>query len=392
MNAPGDRHAENLQAEELQAEVAVIGAGQAGLSAAHHLLRRGLAREQLVVCDAYPGPGGAWRNRWPTLTLSTVNGVHDLPGMAFTEVLGRDDDPSAVRAAEAVPRYYGEYERAQGIAVRRPVRVRCVCDGDPFRVEADGPDGAVVIRARGLVNATGTWERPFVPRYPGAGLFGGRQMHTRDYSGPGALAGKRVVVVGGGISAVDIVSEVSQVADTLWVTRTPPRFSEQPFTLEDGRRAVARVEDRVRRGLPPGSVVSVTGIPWNPRYRDAERRGALKRHPMFTAITARGVRWDGVDGEPDGETPVDVIVWATGFRSALDHLAPLRLRGRGGGITMTGRLATQVQGRPRLHLIGYGPSASTIGANRAGRAVAAELLEALRGPEGPVQAPRTPDQ
>src|SRR5699024_1485329 len=136
-----DRHAENLQAEELQAEVAVIGAGQAGLSAAHHLLRRGLAREQLGVCDAYPGPGGAWRKRWPTLTLSTVNGVHDLPGMAFTEVLGRDDDPSAVRAAEAVPRYYGEYERAQGIAVRRPVRVRCVCDGDPFRVEADGPDG-----------------------------------------------------------------------------------------------------------------------------------------------------------------------------------------------------------------------------------------------------------
>src|SRR5699024_7304250 len=98
-----------------------------------------------------------------TLTLSTVNGVHDLPGMAFTEVLGRDDDPSAVRAAEAVPRYYGEYERAQGISVRRPVRVRCVCDGDPFRVEADGPDGTVVIRARGLVNATGTWERPFVP-------------------------------------------------------------------------------------------------------------------------------------------------------------------------------------------------------------------------------------
>ena len=51
----------------------------------------------------------------------------------------------------------------------------------------------------------------------------------------------------------------------------------------------------------------------------------------------------------------------------------------GGGITMSGRLATQVAANPRVHLLGYGPSASTIGANRAGREaarVAAELLGA----------------
>ena len=84
------------------------------------------------------------------------------------------------------------------------------------------------------------------------------------------------------------------------------------------------------------------------------------------------VRWD--DG---GFQRADVILWATGFRSSLDHLAPLRLRGPGGGITMTGRLATQVAVDPRVHLIGYGPSASTIGANRAGRAAAAELTAYL---------------
>ena len=44
---------------------------------------------------------------------------------------------------------------------------------------------------------------------------------------------------------------------------------------------------------------------------------------------------------------------------------------------MTGRLATQVAVDPRVHLIGYGPSASTIGANRAGRAAAAELTAYL---------------
>jgi hypothetical protein len=53
------------------------------------------------------------------------------------------------------------------------------------------------------------------------------------------------------------------------------------------------------------------------------------------------------------------------------------LREPGGGITMTGRLATQVEKDPRIHLVGYGPSASTIGANRAGGAAARELMAFL---------------
>jgi hypothetical protein len=48
-----------------------------------------------------------------------------------------------------------------------------------------------------------------------------------------------------------------------------------------------------------------------------------------------GVRW------PDGTVVnADLILWCTGFRSSLDHLAPLMLREPDGGITMTGRLAT----------------------------------------------------
>ena len=81
---------------------------------------------------------------------------------------------------------------------------------------------------------------------------------------------------------------------------------------------------------------------------------------------------------PDGrEEAVDIILWATGFRSALDHLSPLQLREENGGIRMTGRLATQVARDPRVHLVGYGPSASTIGANRAGGAAARELVDHL---------------
>ena len=86
--------------------------------------------------------------------------------------------------------------------------------------------------------------------------------------------------------------------------------------------------------------------------------------------------------DEDGATFVacDVILWCTGFRSSLDHLAPLLLREPSGGITMTGRLATQVAHDPRIHLVGYGPSASTIGANRAGAAAASELMGYLELP------------
>lgn len=159
---------------------------------------------------------------------------------------------------------------------------------------------------------------------------------------------------------------------TDWVTRCEPQFHEGPFTPEDGRAAVAIVEDRVRAGLVPGSVVSVTGLPWTPALRAAQARSVLKRRPMFSEITEHGVRW------PDGmERNADVILWATGFRSSLDHLAPLQLREENGGIVMTGRLATQAARDPRIHLVGYGPSASTIGANRAGAVAARELAAYL---------------
>jgi hypothetical protein len=119
-------------------------------------------------------------------------------------------------------------------------------------------------------------------------------------------------------------------------------------------------------------VVSVTGLPINERTEAMRARGVLERQPMFETITEDGVRW--TDGH---ELKVDVIVWCTGFRSSLDHLGPLLLREASGGITMTGRLATQVAKDPRIHLVGYGPSASTVGANRAGAAAASELLATL---------------
>ena len=359
---------ERAQGVRLRTDIVVVGAGQAGLSAAYHLKRLGLAPNRgFVVLDRSPAPGGAWQFRWPSLTLRTVNALHDLPGLRLADVV--DPGATEVRASEAVPRYFAEYERTFQLPVYRPVTVAVVCDRDGrLVVESDRFD----VSARGLVNATGTWEAPYIPEYPGAARFRGRQLHTRDYRTPDEFAGLHVVIVGGGISAIQLLDEISRVTTTTWVTRRPPEFRAGPFDEEAGRAAVKLVEERVRRGLPPASVVSVTGIPVTPAVEAMRARGVLHRLPMFSDIVEDGVRW------PDGTVVrADVILWCTGFRSALDHLAPLLLREPSGGIVMTGRLATQVAKDPRVHLVGYGPSASTIGANRAGRAAATELMAYL---------------
>ncbi|KKB83669.1 pyridine nucleotide-disulfide oxidoreductase [Devosia limi DSM 17137] len=352
----------------LKVDIVVIGAGQAGLSSAYHLQRRGLDPQRgFMVLDHAPQAGGAWQYRWPSLTLNTVNRIHDLPGMPFSDAV--DIDALEVEAATAVPRYFAAYEKRFQLPVWRPVTVKVVCSrGERLRIETDRGN----FSARGLINATGTWEKPYIPDYPGAQRFKGLQLHTKDYRTADAFAGKHVIVVGGGISAIQLLGEISLVTTTTWVTRRPPEFRQGPFDQEAGRAAVAMVEDRVRRGLPPTSVVSVTGLPVTPTIEAARARGALDRLPMFAEITETGVRW--ADGT---EQQADVILWCTGFRSALDHLAPLMLREPGGGITMTGRLATQVARDPRIHLVGYGPSASTIGANRAGDAAARELMTYL---------------
>ena len=88
---------------------------------------------------------------------------------------------------------------------------------------------------------------------------------------------------------------------------------------------------------------------------------------MFARVVPDGVRW--ADGP---RRPADVILWATGFRPALDHLrAPAAARNRAAASSSTARARSR---EPRLHLVGYGPSASTIGASRAAREAVREVL------------------
>ena len=77
------------------------------------------------------------------------------------------------------------------------------------------------------------------------------------------------------------------------------------------------VADRVAAGARPESVVSVTGLGVTPAVAAAREQGVLDRLPVFDRVTPDGVAWDD-----SRFVRADVILWATGFRHALDHLAP----------------------------------------------------------------------
>lgn len=356
----------------MRTEVVVIGAGQAGLSAAYYLTRTGLT--DFVVLDDADRPGGAWQHRWPTLTVGQAHDLNSLPDMPLSE-----PDPTEP-VSVAFARYFAAFEHEVGLQVERPVRVRGVRDATPE--EAGGETGLLAVEAdrgtlltRAVVNATGTWQKPFWPAYPGQWSFDGLQMHSRDYRQAEDFAGLHVVVVGGGASAVQLLLEVARVATTTWVTRRPPVWGNPDLDDESRRAAVERVEEQARAGLPPMSVVSVTGLPLTPEYRRALDAGLLERLPMFERVVPGGVVWapEAVPPAPE-HLAAGAILWATGYRSSLDHLAPLRLRAPGGGIVMEG---PEVVADPRVQLVGYGPSASTGGAPRAARTAVRNLRRLL---------------
>ncbi|WP_346843917.1 hypothetical protein [uncultured Rothia sp.] len=198
--------------------------------------------------------------------------------------------------------------------------------------------------------------------------FSGEQFHASTYPGPEYLAGKRVLVVGGGASAVQFLGELAYRSELLWVTRRPPQWVSGSI---DGLKAVEWVEERAVSGAAPTSVVSSTGLFLRPQEQYARKMGVYeKRLPMFARIEPDGVRWGNGDFEK-----ADVILWVTGFRPAISHLASLHLRSVEGGIALQ-RVTGDVQGAttavadPRVQLVGYGPSASTVGARHAARRAA----------------------
>jgi cation diffusion facilitator CzcD-associated flavoprotein CzcO len=350
----------------------VIGAGQAGLSVSFYLQRLGLEPgSDFVVLDRGPGTGGAWQHRWEALRIGSAHHINDLPGMDEIGV-SFDTADRTQPARDVVADYYSRYEEHFRLRVFRPVEVKCVSNrGTDLVVGFDASTGSGEIVTDVVVNATGTWGSPFIPWYPGLTGFAGRHVHTADYASAAEFEGRNVVVVGGGTSAIGFLLELDGSASNLtWVARRPIEFlDEGELNMEAGTAAVAAQDAAARAGRALPSIVSGTGVPRTRRIQAGIDRGTLVPRPMFSSIEPDGVRW--ADGTFQ---PADAIIWSTGFRPELRHLAPLKLREKEGGISV-GAGSSWKDGR--IFFAGYGPQASTIGANRAGRQIARQVVALL---------------
>lgn len=329
----------------------IIGAGQAGLSTAFYLQRRGITP---VILDNQPGPGAAWRHVWPSMTLFSTPGFSNMSGMPMPSYHGPGDFPDAQHVID----YFTAYEQRYGFDIRRPV--------DVLKVNADTADGFVLdtsegeFRARTVVAATGTWSAPFVPFLPGT--FRGRQRHSATYAGPEEFRGKKVAVVGGANSGAQIAAELTDVAEVTWFTRHEPRWMPDDV---DGRVLFQRNRARAQAVLAgeddPGGDRSLGEIVMLPKVLEARDSGALRATPMFESL------------DELTEAGFDELVWCTGFRPAV---RPFRELVR---TTDSGRLHSAVSG---FYLVGLGettgPGSGTImGVQPFAREVAGAIAEEL---------------
>ncbi|GAA1604744.1 MULTISPECIES: flavin-containing monooxygenase [Kribbella] len=287
--------------------VVIVGAGQSGLAGARAALDAGL---RPLVLEAGERTVGSWPLYYDSLTLFSPARFSGFPGMP----IGGDPDRYPVRDEVA------EHLDKCGASLDAEIRTGTTVAG--VTQSRDGLDvhlaGGETVQAAAVIAASGSFGNPLVPVIPGQESFGGEALHVADYRSAQPYEGRRVVVVGGGNSAVQVAYELAAVADVTLATRAPVQFLPQVR----GGRDIHFWLDWLRLDLLPpavlarlfsGTPVLDTGI-----YQAAIESGELPRSDMFTAYDADGVVWPG--GE---HKPVDAVLFATGYRPHLPYLRDL---------------------------------------------------------------------
>lgn len=288
--------------------VVVVGGGQSGLAAARALAQAGV---HPLVLEASPRTAGSWPDYYHSLTLFSPAQYSSMPGMPFP------GQPDHYPRRDEVARYLERYAASLDVEFRTGVRVTAVepAEGRGYLVRTGETDG---IEAAAVVAASGSFGNPFLPVLPGQDTFGGTVRHVASYRTPEAYAGQRIVVVGGGNSAVQIAHELTQVAQVTLASRRPVRCIPQ---LRDGRDLHYWLDVTGFDRLPPAwlaQFVTQTLVLDTGGYAEALVNERLPWWPMFTGFTPDGVYW--ADGSRE---PVDVLLLATGYRPDLGYLRPL---------------------------------------------------------------------
>jgi cation diffusion facilitator CzcD-associated flavoprotein CzcO/isoprenylcysteine carboxyl methyltransferase (ICMT) family protein YpbQ len=346
--ATAERATNSSSADSADRKVCVIGAGPAGLAMGRELRRRGIPFD---ILEKNSRPGGIWAGCAGSPIYKNVHLVSPKTSQAFSDLAMPDDYPDFPHHS-LVQSYLENYAAQKGL--REHVVLGAAVTG---MTEVDGgwnvrvEDGRS-FRYADVVVATGYHNRPKLPKHPGH--FSGTSMHSSAYKGPAQLKGKRVLVVGAGQSAMDIVVDAAIAADAVFhSTRRgfvcAPRylFGSPLEKLQDNPppiigklidklplpgtfRLVAFLSDAVMRmngysnsklGLPLRRRGDPPVLPTlDQRIYGYYAQGDVKHKPDVDHLMGNQVLF--ADGSSE---VVDVIVYATGYEIDYPFMAPEHL-------------------------------------------------------------------
>ncbi|MDF2585550.1 MAG: putative flavoprotein involved in transport [Mycobacterium sp.] len=309
----------------------VIGAGPLGLAAAAQLLERGL---NPLVLEAGDGPASAVEQWAHVRTFSPWPELIDPAAARLLEPTGWTAPESGFPTGrEWIDRYLAPLAGALGKRVQYGARVqavsrlgrdRLVSPGraeTPFVVHVNSSAGSEGrVQARAVIDASGTWGQPNPAGADGVPAIGEKAAAASgvlSYIPPtlaqaSALAGKHVVVVGSGHSAMTAVIQLGEVArqdpstTVTWVLRRG--VSDDTF----GGGAADELPERGALGVRSKEAVEAGRVSLLTGFR-TERIEVVDGRAIVTAEDGRAL------------APADHVVVLTGFRPDLSFLSEMRI-------------------------------------------------------------------
>jgi len=290
--------------------IAILGAGPAGLAAAVCLQRLGIS---YAVLERGTALAAGLRRIDPEMELLSPTRISLVPGMRRQ----REDPPYLTFPAYA--------EKLEHLSAEHRIQVRT--GAEVARVDRSGRGFSVHLRdgttvdCTHVVSATGIVSFPRLPpRFdPAAARY--RWLHSIDFRTTHLAEARRLLVVGGGQSAAEVLER--------WLARR-----------REGDRAWLSVRSRTL-ALPHWVLgIDVHYLAWPLEFLPARRLGldlATFREPVLGRALPRALRAGAIARVPeirdyagpglvaaDGERlEPDLVVFATGFEYALDHVRDL---------------------------------------------------------------------